>query len=121
MWNIIKIWKNKDWINPVDPYGWFQWYFRYWLGRISLDDERQINRWNGIVSRFKDKLIKQIKDVNARFDEYSISPEIRQVLFYWGYKLVFFIDIRFKSDTFWDKTFFFFKNFCSYKKDFIFV
>ena len=23
---------------------WFQWYFRYWLGRSSSDDERQINR-----------------------------------------------------------------------------
>ena len=25
--------KNKEWINKQDPYGWFQWYFRYWLGR----------------------------------------------------------------------------------------
>ena len=32
-------------INSIDPYGWFHWYFRYWLGRRSLDDERQINRW----------------------------------------------------------------------------
>ena len=31
MWNISKIWENKGWVNPIDLYGWFQWYFRYWL------------------------------------------------------------------------------------------
>ena len=38
-------WENKGWINKIDPYGWFQWYFMYWLGRRSQDDKRQINRW----------------------------------------------------------------------------
>ena len=33
----------------------FQWYFGYFLGRRSSDDERQINRWKKIVSRFKGK------------------------------------------------------------------
>ena len=57
-----------------------------------MDDERQINRWKGIASRFKDNLIKMIKDV-VRFDDYSISPKIRQILLQWGYELV-------KSDSF---------------------
>ena len=84
----LRFLENKGWINPRDTYGWFQWYFRYWLGRRSLDDERQINRWKGIVSRFKGKLIKMIKDVNGRIDYYSVSPKIRQILIHWGHELV---------------------------------
>ena len=84
----LRFWENKGWINSKDPYGWFQWYFRYWLGRRFLDNETQINRWKGIVSRFKGKLIKMIKHVNGRFDSYSISPKIRQILLHWGYELV---------------------------------
>ena len=26
----LSFWENKGWINKIDPYGWFQWYFRYW-------------------------------------------------------------------------------------------
>ena len=40
-----------------------------------------------IVSRFKGKLVKMIKDVNGKFDNYSISPKIRQMLLHWGYEL----------------------------------
>ena len=76
----LRFWENKGWINEIDPYGWFQWYFRYWLGRRSKDDIRQINRWNKIVSRFRGKLVKMIKDVSSKFDDYSISLKIRQIL-----------------------------------------
>ena len=37
---------------------------------------------------FKDKLVKMIKDFNGRFDDYSISPKIRQILLHWGYEFV---------------------------------
>ena len=79
--------KNKEWINPIDPYGWFQWSFRYWLGRRSVDDEREIKTWKGIVSGFRGKLIKIIKDVNGEFNDYYISPKIRQILLHWSYEL----------------------------------
>ena len=65
-------------------------------GRRSKDDERQINRWKKIVSRFRGKLVKMIKDACTKFDDYSISPKIRQILLHWGYELTekyFFIDL----------------------------
>ena len=83
-----RFWENNEWIHSIEPCGWFQWYFRYWLGRRSLDDERQIKKWKRIVSRFKGKLVKMIKNANGRFDDYSISPKIRQILLHWGYELV---------------------------------
>ena len=88
MRNTTKILGKNGWINEIDPYGWFQWYFRYCLGRRSGDDKRQIKRWKGIASRFKGKLVKMIKDVGGKFDDYSISLKIIQILLHWGYELV---------------------------------
>ena len=34
----LRFWESKGWINERDPYGWFQWHFRYWKGRRSEDD-----------------------------------------------------------------------------------
>ena len=48
-WKTLRFWENKGWINKIDLYGWFQWYFKYWLGRRSKDDKREINRWKKIV------------------------------------------------------------------------
>ena len=39
------------------------------------------------MSSFKGKLVRMIKDVSGRFDDYSISPKIRQILLYWDYGL----------------------------------
>ena len=67
---MLRFWENKGWINEIDPYGWFQLYFRYWLGRRSEDHVRQINRWKRIVSRFRGKLVKMIKDAGSKYDDY---------------------------------------------------
>ena len=40
-----------------------------------------------IVSRFRDKLMKMIGDAGSKFDDYLISPKIRQILLHWGYEL----------------------------------
>ena len=50
-----------------------------------------------IVSRFRCKLVKMIKDADSKFDDYSISPKIRQILLHWGYESTekdFFIDLK---------------------------
>ena len=75
----FRFWENKGSINKIDPYGWFQLYFRYWLVRRSKEDKRQINRWEKIMSRFKGKLVKMIRDAGSKFHGYSISCKIRQI------------------------------------------
>ena len=84
---LLRFWEIKGWINETDPYGWFQWYFRYWLDRRSQDDERQINTWKRIVSMFRGKLVKMIKDGGSKFGYYSILLKIRQILLHRGYEL----------------------------------
>ena len=56
-------------------------------GILGTGYERQINRRKKIVSRFRGKLVKMIKDVGSNFDDYSISSKIRQILLHWGYEL----------------------------------
>ena len=37
--------------------------------------------------QFRGKLVKMIKDVGSKFDDYLISPKIRQILLHWDYEL----------------------------------
>ena len=83
----LRFWENKGWVDKIDPYDWFQWYFTDWLGRRSKDDKRKINRWKKIVSGFRGKLVKMIRDAGSKFDDYSISPKIRQIFLHRGYEL----------------------------------
>lgn len=83
----LGMWESSGWISEVDPYGWFQWYCRFYQGRRCSDDARQISRWLKIAGpkgRFKSQLCNKIMSANSRADDESISPVIRQTLFHWG-------------------------------------
>ena len=87
----LKEWEDKGWIHPQDPYGWVQWYCRFYMGRRSDDDVRQIKRWNGVAGpngRFRKRLFNIINKTNSNIDDYSISPRIRQTLQHWAYEIV---------------------------------
>jgi len=86
----LREWENSGWITSQDPYGWVEWYCNFYSGRRSKDDERQIKRWLklcGPNGRFKKRLINMIKSKNSSYDDYTISPVIRQTLQHWGYQL----------------------------------
>jgi len=86
----LEFWEEKEWIKKHHPYGWVQWYCDFYNGKRSQDDKRQIQRWirtAGPNSRFRRVLINLINKNNAKYDDFSISPKIRQTLQHWGYVL----------------------------------
>lgn len=86
----LEFWEHKNWITKWNPYGWVHWYFDFYSGRRCPDDERQIKRWMqtaGPNSRFRLNLINQIKRSRKTYNDYSVSPAIRQTLQHWAYKL----------------------------------
>ena len=38
------------------------------------------------MSKFRSKLMKIIKNSGSKYDDYSISPKIRQIVLHWGYE-----------------------------------
>ena len=86
----LEFWEDKDWITGQNPYGWFQWYCDFFMGRRGLDDTRQANRWiktAGPKSRFRRALINEINRKNTEYDDFTISPKRRQTLQHWAYIL----------------------------------
>lgn len=88
--NDLDFWENKGWMRSQDPYGWFQWYCRFYLGRRSDDDNRQVSRWVkaiGDKGRWRTFLVGQCVKKGAAWDDASASPVTRQTLLHWGYEL----------------------------------
>ena len=75
----LAVWRKKGWIYPDDPRGWFQWYCRYYAGRRSLDDERQIKRWRAMRRH-----VAQIRQSCPR-RALDCHPRQRQALLHWAY------------------------------------
>jgi hypothetical protein len=82
----LEDWEGSGWITSFDPFGWFQWYCRFFQGRRCADDERQIGRWLkscGPTGRWKANLCGKVIIAGAAFDDPSVSPVVRQTLFHW--------------------------------------
>ena len=72
-------WRRQGWIHDDDPRGWFQWYCRYYLGRRSDDDQRQIKRWRAMRRH-----LAQIQK-NCPRGDHSCRRKQRQALLHWAY------------------------------------
>jgi hypothetical protein len=72
-------WRRKGWIHDDDPRGWFQWYCRYYMGRRSEDDARQIRRWRAIRRH-----VTQLRR-NCPPGALECRKRQRQALLHWAY------------------------------------
>jgi hypothetical protein len=72
-------WRRQGWIHPQDPRGWFQWYCRYYSGRRTSDDRRQIRRWRAIA--------RHVAAIRAHCERGDLEcrRRQRQAVLHWAY------------------------------------
>jgi hypothetical protein len=76
----LSVWREKAWLHPDDPRGWFQWYCRYFMGRrMPEEDLRQIKRWTAMRRH-----VLQIQRHCAPGD-LDCRRRQRQALLHWAY------------------------------------
>jgi hypothetical protein len=76
----LSVWREKGWIHPDDPRGWFQWYCRYFMGRrMPEEDLRQIRRWKAMRRH-----VRQIEK-NCERSDFDCRRRQRQALLQWAY------------------------------------
>ena len=75
----LATWRLSGWIRPQDPRGWFQWYCRYYMGRRTADDRRQIRRWRAIARH-----VAAIRK-NCEAKDLECRKKQRQAVLHWAY------------------------------------
>jgi len=87
----LDAWEASGWITAQDPYGWFMWYTRFFRGRRSPDDARQVGRWArcaGPTGRWRGNLVGKVWRAGGGFGGGGgVSPVVRQTLLHWAYEL----------------------------------
>ena len=75
----LAVWRRNGWIRPQDPRGWFQWYCRYYMGRRTGDDQRQIRRWRAIA--------RHVAAIRLNCDKRDLEcrRKQRQAVLHWAY------------------------------------
>ena len=73
-------WAERNLFHIQDPRGWFEWYCRFWMGRRTADDARQIQRQRMMVRHHAQIMLHGRGDMTHRKKQ-------RQTLLQWSWNV----------------------------------